>query len=239
MSDTEACPSCGSDYHSLGQHWSMSDCSFPKLTERQKNIVVGLMMGDGSLNYGKKNPIVQIQCIKKEYLEYLDNIFGCLGQGISFVKSAKESSKAQKDGKVYHSGKEENFSDVYGWYTRTHPSFKQFDWYTNEGKIWPEKIDLTPETLKHWYCGDGTWNNKSTNNYIQISMTNEIENTDKVDNLFEKIGLPTPSNYNILERDLGFLNCQAQFSVKDSEKLWEYMGEPPNGYEYKWPEKYH
>jgi len=99
--------------------------------------------------------------------------------------------------------------------------------------VWPEKIELTPTVLKHWYCGDGNWNNGSCNNSIQISMANEKENTDKITQMFINVGLPAPSNYNISGK-----RCAAQFTVEQSKELWEYMGEPLPDFEYKWPEQY-
>lgn len=233
------CPKCSENYHSLSQHWAMSNCSYPDFTDTQWNTAIGLMMGDGSLNYGKKNPILQVQCINKEYLEYLDDLFGYFGNGVSFVKTAEESADSAVKSGLRPNAKSGNYSDVYGWYTRTHPDLNNLDWYVSDEKIWPDDITLQPETLKHWYCGDGTWNNRGVNNYVQIAMSNEIENVEKVTTLFQNSGLPIPNNYSIVKREDGRRDCTAQFTVSDSEKLWEYMGKPPSGFEYKWPEKYH
>jgi hypothetical protein len=234
-----ACPECSDDFHSLSQHWAMSDCGYPRFTEKQWNVVVGLMMGDGSLNYGKKNPILQIQCTNKEYLEYLDELFACLGNGVKLVKTSEESATAAIDGGLRPHADAGNYADVYGWYSRTHPCLNELDWYGEHGKVWPEDIELAPETLKHWYCGDGTWNNNGDCNHIQIAMSNEIEHTEKVTSLFEKADLPSPYTYSTYTRDSGKVDCLAQFRVSDSKELWEYMGPPSPGFEYKWPEIYH
>jgi len=64
-------------------------------------------------------------------------------------------------------------------------------------------------------------------------MANEVNNTDKVNQLFENAGLLSPSNYDISEN-----NCIAEFTVDQSKELWQYMGEPLPDFEYKWPEEY-
>jgi len=69
-------------------------------------------------------------------------------------------------------------------------------------------------------------------------MANEIENTEKVGQMFENVGLPSPSNYNISERKDGSETCNAQFTVDQSKELWEYMGEPLPDFEYKWPRRF-
>ena len=45
------CNQCETEYQSLAQHWSMSQsCDYPPLSEHQREIVRGLMLGDGSLD---------------------------------------------------------------------------------------------------------------------------------------------------------------------------------------------
>jgi len=69
-------------------------------------------------------------------------------------------------------------------------------------------------------------------------MSNEIENTNKVSEYFSNIGLPKPSNYSISKRNSVTKNCNAVWTVEDSQKLFDYMGEPLPDFEYKWPEEY-
>lgn len=49
------CPECCDEYEHLGQHWHYSPSHRPELTQKQKEITVGLVMGDGSINDESKN----------------------------------------------------------------------------------------------------------------------------------------------------------------------------------------
>ena len=169
------CPECGEEDQKLGLHWYYSPSHRPELTQKQLEITTGLLMGDGSISKQSKNCYLQLQMISPKYLEYLDNIFACLGTGVSLVETAYESAKNDRDGKFSPNIKEENYSDVYGWGTRSHPKFNEFrEWYETGEKIWPEDIELTPTVLKHWYVGDGHYDNHSTHNRIIITMSNEV-----------------------------------------------------------------
>ena len=224
------CPNCGEEYQNLAQHWRYSPSHRPELTQKQLEITTGLLMGDGSINPSSKNCHLETEMISPNYLEYLDNIFGCLGTGVRLKKTAAESAKENRDRGFDPNAKEKNYSDVYIWKTRNHPKFNEFrDWYSTGEKVWPENIELTPTVLKHWYVGDGYYHDKNTQNCISICTVNEIENVEKISQYFTNVGLPEPSNYTAKK---------AVWTVEDSYTLWDYMGEPLPDFEYKWPEEY-
>jgi hypothetical protein len=235
------CPQCGDEYDYIGNHWSLSSCDYPTLSEKQKDAVTGLMMGDGSLDKTSKNPRLVVQMTTPNYLRYLDDLFGPLSTHVHLSKSSEESAEISRDSGFSLNPNPKDYSDIYQWRTRSHPELFNFDWYTGENgkKVWPESIKLTPMVLKHWYVGDGTWNNSSYRNYISISMSNERGNEDKIDSIFERSGIPKPSNYAWTENDNGDKGCIAQFTKSDSEVLWEFMGRPLPDFEYKWPQKFH
>lgn len=171
-------------------------------------------------------------------MKYVDKEFGIFGTGVSLYKTAEESAEDSRNREFNLDARAENYSDLYRWRSRNHPEFEEFSgWYSSGDKVWPQNIKITPTVLKHWYCGDGSRKNRGTSNCIVIGMTNEVDNTDKVSKLFESAELPSPSNYNIYGEE-GQKNCIAEFSVSQSKELWEYMGEPLPGFEYKWPEEY-
>jgi hypothetical protein len=233
------CPECGEDYQRLGSHWQHSPSHRPKLTQRQLETVCGLLMSDGCIDHSGKNSRLVCKMISSNYLEHLDDVFGCLGLGVSLEKTAAESAKQNRDSGFSPDAKEENYSDVYQWTTRTHPKFNEFrEWYSSGKKVWPENIELTPTVLKHWYVGDGCRGTNKGINRILIGMSNEVENTEKVSQYFTDVGLPKPSNYNVHKRKMGGQKCSAQWVVEDSYELWDYMGQPLPDFEYKWPKEY-
>lgn len=231
----ETCPSCKNDYERIAQHWAQSQCEYPNFTEQHRDLITGLLMGDGWIKResGRK-PSLQTKMVSPNYLKYLDSRFGILGNGVSLYQTAEDKAKEDRIYKSNPNAKAENYQSLYTWRTVGHPELKEFSkWYSSGQKVWPEDIELTSTVLKHWYCGDGTWNNTGSRNCISISMFNEINNTDKVDNMFTNVGLPKPTNYAISKT-----NCQAAFTVEQSKELWEYMGEPLPDFEYKWPDRY-
>jgi len=238
---TDVCEQCGNKYESIGTHWSMNpSCSHPSFTQHQREIITGLLMGDGCIDTCNKHPRLDVRMISENYLEYVASEFGVLGGEVRLSKTAEESAQQVRDGGLRPNADADNYSDVYAWQSMAHPELQSFaDWYSSGEKVWPEDIELTPTVLKHWYCGDGYWNNNRSQNRISIAMSNEINNRNKVDELFENVGLPKPSNYSISERKNGGFKCDAVFTVTQSRELWEYMGKPLPDFKYKWPNQYH
>lgn len=217
------CPSCNNNYNQLGQHWSKDNECRPNILKENKEILTGILMGDGSV-VGKDsgNPSIKIQMNNKEYLEYLSESCGWL-----FTQNISDSQ--QKTFTIR---------------TVSHPEISEFaDWYSSGEKVFPNDIDLSPTVLKHWFVCDGSKNfssGESANPRIILYMSNEHKNTDKIDSYFGYVGLPKPSNYVIRERERYYNNethiaCSAQFTVEQSRELWSYMGEPLPGFERKWP----
>jgi len=236
----DVCPQCGNEYQRVASHWGRGLCEWPSFTDHQREIITGLLMGDGTINrMNDTNPRLKCNMISPNYLKYIDDEFGVFGKGVSLKKTDKKSAKECRDRGFGPNAKAENYSNIYRWWSMCHPELEEFaEWYSTGKKVWPCDIELTPTVLKHWYCGDGDWHNSNSHNHIRISMSNEIKNTDKVDQMFEKVGLPSPCNYDISERKDGSKNCKAEFTVEQSKKLWEYMGEPLPDFEYKWPAQY-
>jgi hypothetical protein len=233
------CPKCGNEYKELGTHWQHNPSHRPDLTNKQYDVAVGLLMGDGTMNRSSKNASIMCAMVSPNYLRYVDDIFGCLGICVELWKTAAENARDKRNSGFRPNAKCENYSDLYRWRSRTHPEFNEFSsWYSDDGKVWPTDINLTPTVLKHWYCGDGHWDNSGSANRIEFSVSNEVNNTEKISEIFERSGLPSPSNYVVSDRDGGRVDCVAQFTVKQSHELWHYMGEPLPDFEYKWPKEY-
>lgn len=229
------CNDCGDEYQRIGQHWAMSSCEPLQLSDEQKQIVTGLMMGDGTISRSNKGTCrIEANMISKEYLEYLDSQFPLYGSGVRLVNSAEENAKRDRESGFNPSAEADDYSDTYRWTTVTSTTFDAFgDWYDSGEKVWPSDIELTPTVLKHLYCGDGYYRDDDRHDNITISMNNEKGAKEKVAQMFEDADLPVPRWVEYSER--GRDDCTARFSKDESTELLEYMGEPLPGFEYKWP----
>lgn len=208
------CPSCSRDFNRIGQHWSMSNCSAPTFTERHNEILSGLLMGDGSVcSSDNRNPYIQVTMENKKFLDWIDTELGILSTGVKIVEGTGFS-----EGTKY-----------YKLITRRLNELRKYnEWYGENGKNFPDDINLTPLKLKVWYCCDGDksvdtrW---TTKEYARISAHNEIKNKNKINRYFD--GLEFTPNWN----DGG----RFTFGRYGSYNFWDYIGEPLPGFEYKWP----
>jgi hypothetical protein len=225
------CPNCESDaeYERIAKHWSYSSSHRPAISKKQHEIITGLVMGDACIDKPGENAYLLISMINREYLEYLDSIFGVFSRGIKKEYTQEEAAKNS----IVSNADKNNYNDVYKLTTTTHPELNQYrNWYGNNGKRWDVE-KLTPYTLTHFYVCDGTLTGQ---NQIVISMSSQIERRDYVNSLFTEAGLPSPSNWNIYDRKkYGGKHCQAQWTQQQTKELFDYMNKPLPGFEYKWP----
>jgi len=228
------CPNCGSEYKRVTQHWAMSDCSYPEFTDKQWEILTGLLMGDGCVTSEEgRNPRFMVNMITKEYLEWLDNQFGILSTGVRHQKTPEQS--AEQSALNINSN---NCSDVYRWTTIRHPKLKELrDWYDSGKKVWP-KSKLSPTAIKHLYVSDGSYEKYGSSNHIRIHLSNELENREEVSKMFKESGYPIQKwrIYNRDNRKSNTKKASVDFSVDVSEKIWKDIGKPLPGFEYKWPQ---
>jgi len=214
------CPNCGNEYEALAMHWSKSkDCDYPEFPQELKEITTGLLMGDGCLYRNCQNPVLAVKCVEEEYLHELSEIFGAFGNSVKMTNTG-EKQKEYSTGSKFASDNPE-YRDVYRWLSKSHPWYHELaEWYSTGEKVWPSEIEMTPRVLKHWYAGDGDLHE---GNYIRISSINEND-LEKISSYFIHSNLPEPNR----------TGDRFYWSVDDSKELFEYMGKPPSGYEYKW-----
>jgi hypothetical protein len=230
---SEVCPLCGDKYSQLATHWSRSkDCSTPELSERQEEIITGLVMGDGSVVVANKNPSLHVKMITEEFLSWVDENLGWLSNGYTLTQTAKEAAKENRESGFSPNAVEENYSDKFTLRSKcVNHLWDWRDWYGKNGKKFPKELELTPTILKVWYCCDGSMETYNSKPHIAISCNNESDNIDYLLRLFGHIDVePVPH-----ESKRSF---NLRFNQSDSIKLWEYMGEPLPGFEYKWPNTY-
>lgn len=119
----------------------------------QKEVLVGLLLGDGCLERTKNSQVARLkvgQSLRQsEFVQWLYETFK------DFVRTPPRLKQKVKNGKRYS---ELVFN------TLTHPSFKHFyDLFYPQGKkIVPESIDqgMTPTAFAVWYMSDGSVKSK-------------------------------------------------------------------------------
>lgn len=223
-----SCPKCGREYSNLGigHHWRQSNCNQPKLSGRQKDIVTGILMGDGCIERRESGSILTIGMINKKFLECLDSKFGILSTGVRKRSTAKESALSAVNSGFRPNAVEENYHDVYTLRTRVLSDIDEFqEWYSSGEKVFPE-IKFNPLLVKMWYCCDGGLSiSKNGKASLQIRCKNESSRIERLYKSFSNVGFePTITNS----------RTRLAFSVDDTDELLNWMGNPAPGFEYKW-----
>ena len=184
------------------------------VSDYQHELLTGILMSDGYCGKSAATPYIEVSMVNREFVEWFDEQLGELSTGVR----VKETDKSRQT--------------IYRVSTRCVSELERYyDWYSSGEKIWPEQIELTPDVLKMLFVGDGTvGHRKGQRNrkpHIKICLMNEMENKKKIEEMFERVGF-----------SVGWNGPSVTFSIDESERLWNYMGSPPPGFDYKWPENF-
>lgn len=225
----EKCASCGSEYKNVALHWHRSSCNYPDLSQYQKDLITGIVMGDGSVVNPNTadNPTLRVKMINEEFLNWLDGELGWLSNGYTKVQTAEEAAKENRESGFSPNAKAENYHDKYVLRSKCIPPMSKWrGWYSSGEKVFPDDIQLKPTVLKMWYVCDG---NLSYSDAITITANNEEGNREKIRQMFDDLGV-----------DPAFYKSQrcwrVAFGQDESRVLFNYMGSSPDGFEYKWPD---
>jgi hypothetical protein len=119
------------------------------LTQRQREIIDGLMLGDGNLSIGKKakNPRLRINRSYKdfEYAKWINHEFAdyC-------------SDNSLKISNVYDDRYKKNYKRIAFTSLRSKDFLESYErWYINGIKCIPKDLDLSPLTMAIWFADDG------------------------------------------------------------------------------------
>jgi hypothetical protein len=143
------------------------------LTEYQKEVLVGFLLGDGFLERrgnARATSLKVCQSLKQlEFVEWLHKIF------INFTRTPPRIKTRQRNGK-------QNFEVVFN--TLSHPCFNYFHtlFYPSGKKVIPENIDqfLTPTALTVWFMGDGSVKSKECRGRILNTQSFSREEIDRL-----------------------------------------------------------
>jgi len=118
-------------------------------------------MGDGSVVEGTKYSNMSIYSINKDYLYELQKDLGFIAGKVHLNRSSEKALEDASTNELFDNP--QSLSDYYMLYVRAHPFIDKLrKWYRSGKKVYPKNITLHPETLTHWYCGDGHFKNHGT-----------------------------------------------------------------------------
>lgn len=203
------CPSCGEQYKKIGSHYTLSDCGHPEFTDRQVEILEGMMLGDGWVNHHNEtgNPFFAVGMTNYKFLKWLDTELKPHSTGVKNATGSKNSTK-----------------DYYKVRTRRNPNLSGFASWYDSGTLRLKHVDLTPLSLKMWYVSDGWLSYRGRNGKPILRIGNRIA-IDR-DNYFTKLFDPFDVSPSVYEGEIAF-------DVDETEKLLNLMGKMPPGFEYK------
>jgi hypothetical protein len=147
-------------------------CNNPlSLTDQQKNIIIGSMLGDGHINCRYNNASFSITRSEKDYdyLRWQAKIFNnCLTKS-GIVKSSYFDIRTNKTYKKC------NFS------TRSLSILNNYhnDWYKGKIKVIPNNLQLNAEIIATWFCDDG-FIKSNGNNVLKCSFATNSFSKDEV-----------------------------------------------------------
>lgn len=203
------CPTCYGEYERLGRHWRT--CGYPEIPQQWKEILTGLLMGDGCVTTRDETPKFILEMTCQPFVEWVRNRLWWM------------FSDLQEAGKTRVGNQRHRICSY------THEGLTEFaDWYVEGEKRYPSDLELTPLMAKMWYVTDGGLRQRKSegaNPRCAIACHNESSRPEYLISLFEECGFSPSFNGGALV-----------FSVKESKRLLDWMGTPPRGFGYKWEE---
>lgn len=236
IGEYERCEQCGRLSAKLARHWR-EHCSYPTLSAEQKEILQGLLLGDGSV--GKANasiyPQYQVSVISNRFLEWLSSRFGQLAGDVSQRNTASEMVARDQESGWNPAAKTKNYHDYYEVMFRPHPYYQELrdSWYTEDGIFYPDDLTLSSTMMKAWYVSDGTLTWGDTVARPVIVNCTQSDRRDEIKAMIEQTGFDV--TLQVQHRASGTKVKYAVSGTNDkNESFLEWLGEPWPGYEYKW-----
>ncbi|RDJ35658.1 MAG: hypothetical protein DWQ19_12635 [Crenarchaeota archaeon] len=158
----------------------------PDLTELQMDVIIGSLLGDGSIrSINKRNnaDFSKLQSLsKKEYIDWHSEIFH---QHSAKIQAIYSKEKLTNKNKIIKRQPFKKQLAGYMFKTYRHPMFTKLrkQWYPDNLKTIPSNLTLNPRRIAIWYFDDGSNNEKQR---YAVICTNSFS-TDEVKFLCKKL----------------------------------------------------
>lgn len=192
------------------------------LTDIQKEVLYGALLGDGSLIKHKNGVNAQFCYLSKSrhHVEYVSKFFQDYWSGEGIKDSSYIDNRTNK----------EYFRSVLRTYTNFCFTEEYYKWYIDGEKHLPDDLKLTPLTCLIWYIGDGGICHSKRSEYIKLSTHCFLKEEQ------EKILLPQLKQF---EATLMKVSGTQQYYIyiphRKEKEFLNYIGNCPfEDYKYKW-----
>lgn len=127
---------------------STLNISNTELSDLEKQIIQGMLLGDGSVLLSKVSSYFTTTSKDKEFTDHLKGILSLPGWR-TYIRDKKH---------IIIKGRKYNCEKNYTITSRTDKSLGTFrnEWYPEGIKIVPRNLELTPTIIKYWFYGDGS-----------------------------------------------------------------------------------
>lgn len=156
------------------------DNTVGSLTELERSIIVGSILGDGYLRIipGRSDAFLEINhSIKAK--DYVDYKFDCLKR----ICESAPKERNTNEGRV-----------AYRFFTKQHIELTKFykSFYVNKRKVIPKNLILTPLSIAIWYMDDGS-RSRDSDIYLNTQQFS-ISDQKKLMTILRKIGVNSRVN---------------------------------------------
>lgn len=195
------------------------------LSSNQKQIIEGLLLGDGSVLRRGATPYFRLKSIQKEFVHHVKAMFP-----FDF------NDYTEKPCTRIINGRECNCKRSYTIESPVDNALENYrnSWYVNNVKIIPRDLTLTPIICKYWFYSDGwTCYTNKTKKCVRIGLCTDCFTKDECLFLREQL-LSIGFEFKIAKTAMGYYRLHAE--KKDSVNgFLDYMGNPDlKCYRYKW-----
>ena len=199
------------------------------LSDKQKDVLYGALLGDGCLIKHKHGTNVVFSYLSKsrQHVEFVAGYFKEYWRGKDITDSSYFDNRTNK---IYVNSRLRTYS--YQTFTEEY-----MRWYQNGIKCIPEDLKLTPMVCLIWYIGDGCICNLNRTQSIKLAtqcFTKEEQ---------ERILIPQLQDFEakLMRADISKSGEQQYFIYipkRNIKKFLEYIGPCPfSDYQYKWDYK--
>lgn len=134
------CPACNESHERVAQHWAMSGCGYPEISDGHRDILDGIVLAGGTVAGNGNNRHLQIGTTVEPLAEWLAEQLDWLCQAVRCNR---------RDG---------DWADQYQVRTPAHPSCNRYERWDHIGhgtRTPPDDYQLTPRAARVWWAFAG------------------------------------------------------------------------------------